>query len=337
MNPMAWPASAVHWTMTTLQGRPTLAQFRVFLAVARAGAFSEAAAKLGMSQSSLSEGVAGLERSLGKRLLLRSAAGVTLIPTGERVLEHAARAVQASDDLLLSAQDEEGLSGTLTVAAYRSLGVHLLPAALAEVSARFPRLEVRVLNAEADGQSGVGLMLSRQADAGLIVASDAPLLSYPLLQDEYVVVLPAGGEGRPLDWADLQGQTLLMPTASDTCTRLVLSYLRERQITPRSVMEFAEDDVIYSMVARGLGVAIQPWLSTTPLRGDLRVQRFASSFTRSLVVVTLPGRASLPHIAAFVSAVRRAAADLLGGGLSGRPSPLLSESGSAHPGQPSPS
>lgn len=285
--------------------RPTLAQMRAFVAVARAGGFSEAAAELAMSQSSLSEAVAGLERALGTRLLSRSGSGAALTATGHRVLTYAVQAIRATDDLLLSAQDESALSGTLTVAAYRSLGVHLLPAALAEVHARFPRLEVKVVHAETDAAS----VLSGQADVGLVMASDAPLLSYPLLQDEYVAVVPLGRPGQLQRWADLEGQTLLLP-ATESCTALVMAHLQRLQVVPANIMHFADDDVIYSMAAHGLGVAIQPWLATMPLRADLVTRRFETSFSRSLVVVTLPTRASLPHIRAFMDAVRLAAARL---------------------------
>lgn len=286
--------------------RPTLAQLRAFVAVARAGGFSEAAAELAMSQSSLSEAVAGLERALGTRLLSRSGSGAALTATGHRVLTYAVQAIRATDDLLLSAQDESALSGTLTVAAYRSLGVHLLPAALAEVHARFPRLEVKVVHAEADAAS----VLSGQADVGLVMASDAPLLSYPLLQDEYVAVVPLGHPGQLQRWTDLEGQTLLLPAATDACTALVMAHLQRLQVVPANIMHFADDDVIYSMAAHGLGVAIQPWLATMPLRSDLVTRRFETSFSRSLVVVTLLTRASLPHIRAFMDAVRLAAARL---------------------------
>lgn len=285
--------------------RPTLAQLRAFVAVARAGGFSEAAAELGMSQSSLSEAVAGLERALGTRLLSRTGSGAALTTTGQRALTYAVQAIRATDDLLLSAQDEAALSGTLTVATHRSLGVHLLPAALAEVHARFPRLEVKVISAETEGES----VLSGQADVGLVMASDVPLLSYPLLQDEYVAVVPPGHPAPLRRWADLEGQTLLLP-AADSCTALVMAHLQRFRIVPANIMQFADDDVIYSMAAHGLGVAVQPWLATMPLRADLVIRRFETSFSRSLVVVTLPARASLPHIQAFMDAVRLAAARL---------------------------
>jgi DNA-binding transcriptional LysR family regulator len=285
--------------------RPTLAQLRAFVAVARAGGFSEAAAELGMSQSSLSEAVAGLERALGTRLLSRTGSGAALTTTGQRALTYAVQAIRATDDLLLSAQDEAALRGTLTVATHRSLGVHLLPAALAEVHLRFPHLEVKVISAETEGES----VLSGQADVGLVMASDAPLLSYPLLQDEYVAVVPPGHPAPLRRWADLEGQTLLLP-ATHSCTVFVMAHLQRLQIVPTNIMQFADDDVIYSMAAHGLGVAIQPWLATMPLRADLVIRRFETSFSRSLVVVTLPTRASLPHIRAFMDAVRLAAARL---------------------------
>ena len=258
-----------------------------------------------MSQSSLSEAVAGLERALGTRLLSRSGSGAALSATGHRVLTYAVQAIRATDDLLLSAQDESALSGTLTVATHRSLGVHLLPIALAEVHLRFPHLEVKVISAETEGES----VLSGQSDVGLVMASDTPLLSYPLLQDEYVAVVPPGHPAPLRRWADLQGQTLLLP-ASDSCTALVMAHLQRLQIVPANIMYFSDDDVIHSMAAHGLGVAIQPWLATMPLRADLVTRRFETSFSRSLVVVTLPTRASLPHIRAFVDAVRLAAARL---------------------------
>ncbi|WP_425147523.1 LysR family transcriptional regulator [Deinococcus sp.] len=295
--------------------RPTLAQLRVFVAVARAGGFSEAAADLGMSQSTLSEGVAGLERALGVRLLERSPSGVALTDTGERVLDHAVRALQASDDLMLSALDDEALTGTLTVAAYRSLGVHLLPPALATVHARFPLLEVKVLNAESDGQGGQQLILKRQADVGLMLASDAPFLSYPLIQDDYVAVVPRWVAGRPFDpakfdWAELNHSALLLPPSNDPCFQRVVDHLHENGIVPQTIMEFAEDDVIFSMVAHGLGISIQPLLATTPLRSDLMTVPLPVRLTRSLVVATLPGRASLPHIRGFIEAVRQSASRL---------------------------
>src|SRR5919107_3426459 len=57
-----------------------------FLAVARERSFTRAAAKLGVSQSALSQTVKGLEERLGVRLLTRTTRRVAPTEAGERLL-----------------------------------------------------------------------------------------------------------------------------------------------------------------------------------------------------------------------------------------------------------
>lgn len=63
---------------------------RIFVAVSRAGSLSAAAADLGVNQSTASRRLAGIEASLGARLLNRRAGHAFLTSAGEQVLEHAA-------------------------------------------------------------------------------------------------------------------------------------------------------------------------------------------------------------------------------------------------------
>ncbi len=58
-----------------------------FLAVAREANFTRAAAKLGVSQSALSQTIRGLEARLGVRLLARTTRSVSLTEAGERLLQ----------------------------------------------------------------------------------------------------------------------------------------------------------------------------------------------------------------------------------------------------------
>lgn len=81
---------------------------RVFVAVYRAGSFSAGADELGLAQSSVSEQIAGLERSLGYQLLERSTAGVR--PT-ERGIELASR-IAGPVDALAAAVSQDQSSGS---------------------------------------------------------------------------------------------------------------------------------------------------------------------------------------------------------------------------------
>ena len=62
---------------------------RYFLAVAELGSFSKAAARVSVTQPTLSVGIAKLEAELGARLFERTTRRVSLTPAGSRFLAHA--------------------------------------------------------------------------------------------------------------------------------------------------------------------------------------------------------------------------------------------------------
>ncbi|MCS4593358.1 LysR family transcriptional regulator [Brevibacterium sediminis] len=84
---------------------------RLFLAVARARSISAAADELGVAQSSVSEQIARLERSLGYRLLERSSTGVRPTQRGEALVARISRPV----DGLAAAVDHPEEAGERTV------------------------------------------------------------------------------------------------------------------------------------------------------------------------------------------------------------------------------
>src|SRR5262245_34183720 len=67
---------------------------RYFLAVAEIGNFSRAAAKVNVTQPTLSVGIAKLEEQVGARLFERTTRRVSLTAAGSRVLGHARRISQ---------------------------------------------------------------------------------------------------------------------------------------------------------------------------------------------------------------------------------------------------
>ncbi|MEX5744562.1 LysR family transcriptional regulator [Massilia sp. X63] len=70
--------------------RDNINDILVFLAVARERSFTRAAARLGMTQSSLSHTVRALEQRLGVRLLQRTTRSVSPTEAGERLLQNVA-------------------------------------------------------------------------------------------------------------------------------------------------------------------------------------------------------------------------------------------------------
>src|SRR5229473_1874800 len=148
-------------------------ELRAFIAIAEEGSLSAAARRQHLSQSAMSQTVQSLERQLGVALLRRSSAGVTATEAGAILLREA-RALVAQFDRLVAAVAGEASVGTSTlrVGIPLELPAGLLPAALAELSAIWPRTRVEFSHAStavqlaelASGQLDVALVRECPAD-----------------------------------------------------------------------------------------------------------------------------------------------------------------------------
>lgn len=285
---------------------PTLSQLRALIAVAQAGSFGEAAAELGVSQSSLSEAVGRLEAMTGRPLLRRTPGGTVATAAGERVLAHARAAVQAAGDVLLAAQDSGELSGTLRVAAYRSVATHLLPPALATFRRAHPGVRTVLLDGDTEETDAELALRTGRADAAVVVQGHTPGLHLtPLVYDEYLFVAPAARGDHPATLEELSGQTLFLPPGRDQCHRLVRQYLEREGVSLSGLTENPQDSVILGMVAHGLGVTILPRLALHPLPGGLVSLPLPGGLSRPLALAVLPWRAHLPLLRAFTDTLTR--------------------------------
>ena len=106
--------------------RDNMARLLAFLAVARAGSFTRAAAVLGVSQSALSHTIRGLETDLGVRLLNRTTRSVAPTEAGERLLQTVAPRFEAVEAALAEAGESgDRITGTVRISAieYAANGV----------------------------------------------------------------------------------------------------------------------------------------------------------------------------------------------------------------------
>ena len=125
--------------------RVRLRDLHVLSAVARWGSMAKAASHLAMSQSAVSEAIAGLEDALRVRLLDRSPQGVEPTIYADALLK---RGHVVFDELRQGIKDIEFLSeptkGEVSVACPEMLSAGLLPATIDRLSRRHPGIVVRV-------------------------------------------------------------------------------------------------------------------------------------------------------------------------------------------------
>ncbi|MBU9861364.1 LysR family transcriptional regulator [Rahnella aceris] len=122
-----------------LLSKPTLAELRAFMAVAEHRSFRRAADLLGITRSSLSHIMRGLEDRLGARLLHRTTRSVSLTETGERLLKRINPLMNGLDAALEDVAGEPGrLTGELRINGSEGAIRLLLRNIVPQFMARYP-------------------------------------------------------------------------------------------------------------------------------------------------------------------------------------------------------
>ncbi|MET7680408.1 LysR substrate-binding domain-containing protein [Streptomyces sp. NPDC005423] len=121
----------------------TLTGLRVVQQVAAVGSFTGAAETLGYTQSAVSRQVAAMEAAAGAPLFDRGGRGVALTPAGQVLLRRATGILAdlAATELELAGLRDR-LAGRLTVGAYPTAAMALVPRAMAQVTSGHPGLAV---------------------------------------------------------------------------------------------------------------------------------------------------------------------------------------------------
>lgn len=125
--------------------RDSLNDLMAFIAVAREGSFTRAAAKLGVSQSALSHTLRALETRLGVRLLTRTTRSVAPTEAGERLLQNIGPKfdeIDAELTALTALRDKP--AGTIRITSGEHAAESLLMPALERILPQYPDIKVEV-------------------------------------------------------------------------------------------------------------------------------------------------------------------------------------------------
>lgn len=134
-----------------------------FIAVAEAGSFTRAAAKLGLSQSALSYSVRMLEQRLGVRLISRTTRSLSLTDAGERMLQSLRPAFDhiASEIAAVSALRDKP-TGVIRLTTFRHAARTVLWPVISNFLKDYPDVEV-----ELSIDEGLTDIVASRFDAGI--------------------------------------------------------------------------------------------------------------------------------------------------------------------------
>ncbi|WP_428491005.1 LysR family transcriptional regulator [Rhodopila sp.] len=117
-----------------------------FIAVAEEQSFTRAAAKLGVSQSALSQTIRGLEAMVGIRLLARTTRSVALTEAGDRLLRTVRpRLEEISAELAALGELKDKPAGTIRVTCTENAAEAVLWPALETLLPNYPDIKVEIV------------------------------------------------------------------------------------------------------------------------------------------------------------------------------------------------
>jgi len=238
----------------------TLHQLRTFRAVAEQLSFSAAAHELSISQPSVSYQVKELEAVLGLPLIDRLGKRVRLTEAGEVLYEYARRTLTLLDEAALVMEQMRGIErGTLRVGASSTVGIYVIPLALGAFKKLHPNLALSLeIGARETLQERVKRSILDLAVLSLPIA-DPDLESTPFMDDELVMVVPAGHPlaGRAgLTLRHFAGESFLIREPGSGTRVAVEMATRRAGVTVQVGMELGSNGAIKHAVEAGLGVAV---------------------------------------------------------------------------------
>src|SRR4051812_15835884 len=205
-------------------------QLAAFCAVVERQSFSQAAAKLGVTQPAVSLQVRSLEKRLGRQLLDRSGRRVVATEAGLRLYRGAQRLLSLEEQLLedVAAEDDGVLQGRLEVGASTGPGGTVLALLLCEFQRRNPGLTV-VLSVH-DTRRIVELVANRELELGVVGATrrQRSVSFEPFFRDEVLLVCPPGHRfaGRTLSLDELASEPLIVMQAGAGVRAVIEEELR---------------------------------------------------------------------------------------------------------------
>ena len=288
-------------------------QLAAFCAVVERSSFSEAAARLGVTQPAVSQQVRSLEERLGTQLLDRSGRRVEPTEAGLRLYRGAQRMLALEEQLLDDLAEPDGpLRGTLEIGASTGPAAIVLPLLLC----RFQRenVELRVHLSVSDTQSVVELVADRRLELGIVGAArrHRSVTFEPFFRDEVILACPPGHPfaGRTVGLDELPEGPLILMQQGAGVRQMVEDELRKSGRRLRDLdapLELGLQESVRSAVQGGFGVG---FISRRAVETELAAGTLAESrvrgldLARDIYVARAAGRAGSTAAQAFVAFAR---------------------------------
>jgi LysR family transcriptional regulator, hydrogen peroxide-inducible genes activator len=287
-------------------------QLRYFVAVAKTGSFSKAAAMCYVSQPALSEQIQKLEHEVGKPLFNRNRRKIIPTTAGRLLIERANRILNEVEEAKQEVQASDGITnGKISIGVLPTIAPYFLPHVFAQFTQQCPETEVMV-------HEDMTARLLQMTDAGEL---DVGILSLPikengfeieeLFTEELLLALPSNHPlvaKEKIKIEDLCPEKFILMKEGHCLGDQALVFCHRHDFRPHIVLRSSQIETIQSLVMAGLGVSLIPQMAKMTGRLPLIYRSLEKPRpTRTIVAVWRSKREPSATLQEFLKHLRQVA------------------------------
>lgn len=248
-----------------------LRDFECIIAVAEEKSISKAAAKIYVTQPSLSQTLAKIENRVGAPLFVRTPGGLVITEAGDAFVKAGRRILKTYSDLESELYDLNNMKrGHLSFGITNYLGSYYLPSILTAYNKLYPNIDVQLVEQ-------TSLQLEKDLTQNLL---DIAFLHGPvamsnircecLADERLLLAIPEGhpilaqsyckpGELIPfIDFQLVNGQSIIMSKPSRRMRQLFSAMLEKAGVTPKSIVASDSIETCARLCGANMGITLLP-------------------------------------------------------------------------------
>lgn len=236
----------------------TFRHLKIFVTVVDSGSMSNAAKKLYISQPSVSQAIAELEKNYNVKLFERLSQKLYITEEGKRLLSYARHIISSFEEMEKAMQEMENIP-RLNIGCSVSVGTYLLNRLLDRIEQEYPNCRTV---ATVDNTSSIeNQVLNNQIDVGIVegIVKSEELIRIPVFQDELVLLCGKNyplAERKNITYEDLEGENFISREKGSTERNQLEKAIEEHHISLNRCWNCTNTEAIKNAVIHGRGIAI---------------------------------------------------------------------------------
>ncbi|HOJ10423.1 MAG TPA: LysR family transcriptional regulator [Clostridiales bacterium] len=233
--------------------------YKIFYQAAASGSFSEAAARLFISQSAVSQAIKNLESKIGSRLFYRKSRSIKLTPEGQLLYSHIEQAynfIKTGEDKIIQLKNLE--LGEIRIGIGDTICRYYLIPYLQEFNRRYPNIKIRVVNRTSN--QIIHVLKNGIIDFGIVTLpvneKNISVIDFLTVEDIFVASERFSGlNDKIVKLCELSNYPILTLEQESSTRRLLDEFLASNGVKMVPEIELESIELLVEFAKIGLGIA----------------------------------------------------------------------------------